>query len=153
MLGVVDDLAQAVEISEEKVSALVCGETAAEANHQGVGVDALQERHHTRRVALVAEPLLRELVADILDELLLEGHASLPNLVVGHVVDGVPNAFVALVAHEGRIEILIVDLTPLCCAPCGEVDAIGDVAHVILLREVAFPYRREHLLADPAVEL
>ena len=43
MLRVVDDLGETVEVGEEQVCALVCGEAAAEAYHQGVRVDFLQE--------------------------------------------------------------------------------------------------------------
>ena len=61
IVGVVHNLGQTVEVGEEQVGALVGGEAAAEADHQGVGRDALDDGHHLGGVALVAEPLLCEL--------------------------------------------------------------------------------------------
>ena len=43
MLGVVNNLAEAIQVGEEQVGALVSSKTTAEANHQRVGVDALQQ--------------------------------------------------------------------------------------------------------------
>ena len=153
MLGIVDDLAQTIKICEEQMGALISGEATAEADHQRVRIDTLQQRHHTSRIALIAEPLLRELVADILDELLLQRHTRLPDLIVRNIVDSMPDLLVALILHERGIEVLVVDVAPLCCAPCGEMHAIGHITHMILFREIAFPDRSEHLLAHPAMEL
>ena len=63
-----------------------------------------------------------------------------------------PDALVALVAHEVLVEVLGIELAPLGSSPCGEVYTVGDVAYVILLWIVAFPDGGEHLLAHPSVQ-
>ena len=64
-----------------------------------------------------------------------------------------PEAFVALIIDVVLVEILGVNLAPLCSCPCWEVNTIGYVAYVALLRIVALPDRSEHALAYPAVKL
>ena len=90
---------------------------------------------------------------DIVYELLLQALTSLPYLLVIYIIDGLPDILVALVRHEVLVEILAVKLLPLCCCPCWEVNAIGNIANVILLRIVAVPDWSEHLLRNPSVEL
>ena len=135
------------------MSTLVSSKTTAEANHQSIRVDALKERHHTSRIALVAKPGLSKLLTDIVDKLVLQSQTSVPNLFIGHVIDSMPDLLIALIAHKCRIEVFVIELTPLCCRPCGEVHSIGDIANVILLRIVTSPNRCKHLLAYPAMEL
>ena len=64
-----------------------------------------------------------------------------------------PDFLVALIVHEVLVEICIVELTPFCCCPGWEVNTIGYITYVVLLREVTLPDVREHLLAYPTVEL
>ena len=64
-----------------------------------------------------------------------------------------PDALVALVSHERIVEILGIELAPLCGGPCGEVDTVGDVSYMIFLRIVTVPDVGEHLLANPSVQL
>ena len=64
-----------------------------------------------------------------------------------------PDLLITLIAHKGRIEVFVIELTPLCCSPCGKVHTVGNVANVILLRIVTSPDRCEHLLAHPTMEL
>ena len=153
MLRIVDNLLQAVEVSEQEVRTLIGSETATETNHQRLRVNALQDAHHLSRIALVAQPLLGELITDVFDELLLQGHARAPDFVIGNIVDGMPNALVALVIKEIGIKILVIDLAPLSGRPSREVHTIGDIADMVFLRIVARPNGREHLLADPAMKL
>lgn len=137
MLRVVDNLFETVEVGEQQMSALVSSKTTAETNHQRVRIDALENAHYLCGVALVAEPLRRELITDVLHELLLQGHTCLPDFLIGYIVYSVPNLLVALIRHESRVEVLIVEMTPLRSAPCREVHTIGDVAHMVFLRIVA----------------
>ena len=116
-LRVVHNLTQTIKVGEEQMCTLVCSETTAEANHQSIRVDTLKQRNHTCRITLVAQPCLCELLTDILDELLLQSHTSLPYLSVGHIIDSMPDLLVRLVKHEVLIEILIVEVAPLCCSP------------------------------------
>ena len=152
-LGIVHNLGQAVDVGEEQMGALVGGETTTETNHQRVGRDALQQRHDTCRVALVAQPRLAELLADVVDELLLQCHTRFPDFGIGHLLNGVPNGFVALVEYKARIEIFVIDETPFRGRPGGQVHAVGDVAHVVFFGEIALPQGCKHLLAHPSVEL
>ena len=97
MFGVVNNLRQAVDICKEEVRTLVSGETTAETNHKGVGVDTLEQRNNTRRVALVFEPGLCEHFTDKTNKLIFQRHTRVPNLLVVYIIDAMPNLFVALV--------------------------------------------------------
>ena len=46
-LRVVHDLRETLQVGEEEVSTLVCGEATAEADVEGVRCDALEESNHT----------------------------------------------------------------------------------------------------------
>ena len=138
-LRIVHNLRQTLKVGEEKVSTLVSSETAAETDEQCVWSDALKQRYHTRRITLVLQPCLTELVADIVNELLLQSHASLPYLVVGNIVDSLPNLLVALVRHEVCVEVLAIDILPLCGSPCREVYTVGYIAYMVLLWIVTVP--------------
>ena len=143
---VVYDLVKALKVSEEEVSTLIGSETAAETDCETVRVDTLQELYNASRVTLVTEPYILELDLDILSELVLQLHASCPEFRVWTVVDAMPESLVRLVGEVLLIEILSIDVSHLCCTPCREVNTVGYVAHVVLLRPVASPDRCEHLL-------
>ena len=64
-----------------------------------------------------------------------------------------PDFLVALIAHKVLVEIVIIELAPLCGCPCWEVYTICYIIHMILLWEVTLPDVREHLLAYPTVQL
>ena len=132
---------------------LVSSKATAETNHQCVRVDTLKDRNDLSWIALITEPLLGELITDILDEFLLQCHTCLPDFSIWHIVDSVPDRLVTLVAHEALVKVLIVNLTPLCCGPCWEVYTIGYITYSILLREVPLPQWSKHLLAYPTVKL
>ena len=63
-----------------------------------------------------------------------------------------PNLLVRLVEHEVLVEILGIELAPLRSTPSGEMNAVGDVAHMVLLGVVSLPDASEHLLGDLAVQ-
>ena len=132
--------------------ALVSSKAAAEAYHECLRVYLLQDADHLCGVSLVAEPLLSELITYVFDKFLLQCHARLPYLIVRHIIYSMPNFLVALVLHKGRVEVLVVYVTPFRSRPCGEVHAIGDVTHVVFFGIISFPQRSEHLLAHPSVQ-
>ena len=138
-LRVVDNLLQALQVGEQQVCALVGGEAAAEADDQSVGVEFLHQADDALGVALVLQPCLAELLYDIVEELRAQCLARLPYLLVGTVVDAVPDFLVRLVGHEVLVEVLGIELPPFCSAPCWEVYTVGDIAHVVLLGIVALP--------------
>ena len=63
-----------------------------------------------------------------------------------------PDFLIALVSQVVGIEVLSVELAPLVCTPCGEVNTVGNIANVALLGIVAVPDASKHLLADLAVQ-
>ena len=152
MLGVVHDFAQTSLVGEEQMGTFIGGETAAETDDESVGVELFDEFHHSRRVTLILQPSLAELFLDIIEQFMLQRHARSPDFIVGHVVDGFPNLRIRLVGHEFLVEIFGIDLAPLGSRPSREVNAVGDVAHVVFLGEITFPNRREHFLRHPSVE-
>ena len=99
------------------MGALISGETTTEAYHQRIGIDAFEQRNHTRGIALILQPRLCEFLADIVYELLFQRHTRIPDLVVGHIVNSVPNRFITLVAHKRSIEVLGVEFAPLGSGP------------------------------------
>ena len=151
IVGVVDDASQTVEVGEEQMSTLVGGETASEADEQGVGIDFVHQADDAAGVALIAKPRGAELLTDEIDELALQAHVGVPDFHVGHTVDGFPNGGIRLVVHERLVEVFLIKRAPFSGYPCREVDAVGNVAHVVLLGEIALPDAAEHLLADVAV--
>ena len=132
IVGVVDNLGQTVEVRKEEVGTLIGGKTAGETDDKRVGVDFVEERHDASRVALVLEPIVAEAVADVVDELLLEGNAGFPHFLIRHLVDVFPQALVALVLEEVGAEVLLVDGLPLAGTPRRVVHTVGDVTHVAL---------------------
>ena len=130
IVGVVDNLRQAFEIGEEQVGALVGGKAAGEANDERVGVDLVEQRHHAGGIALVAQPVVAEAFADVVDEFLLQCHASFPNFLVADLIDVFPEGGVALIVEESLAEVLFVHGFPLAGAPSGIVHAVGDIADV-----------------------
>ena len=152
MFRIVDYLAETIKVGEEQMRTLVCGKTTAEANDKRIGVDTLQQADYTRRITLVLQPSITELQTDIIHQFLLQSHTSRPYLFIGHIVDGLPNLLVRLVGHELLVEVFGIQLTPFCSRPCGEVDTVSHISHMILFRIITLPNRGEHLLTDPAMK-
>ena len=151
-VGIVDYLAETLQVGEEQMRTLVGGEAAAEADDECVGIEVLDELDHTLRVALVLQPCLFVLHGHIVEEFLLQCLTRFPYLFVGAVVDAVPNLLVRLVAEVLCIEVLGIDFAPFRSAPCGEVNAVGDVADMAFFGIIAVPDAIEHLLADLSVQ-
>ena len=127
-------------------------ETTGKTDNQRLRLHGRHRLHDTGRVALVLHPRVAELVTDVLDEFALEFHTRVPYQLVRHVCKRRPHLRVALVAQPALRELFLVDSFPLARGPCGHMYAVGHVAHVQLLGEIARPYRREHLLAHFAVQ-
>ena len=133
--------------------ALVSSKATAKANQQCAGIDLLHQRDHLRGVALILQPVVAILVLDVFDELILECLADLPDLAVGDIADGIPNGLVRLVVEEVPVERPLAILLPFRGHPRGQMHAVGDVAHMQLLGEIALPHGGEHLARDDAVEV
>ena len=93
-----------------------------------------------------------ELIADIFDELVLQGHTRVPDFLVRNIIDGMPDVLITLVAHETLVEIFIIHLAPFGRRPCRQVNTVGDITHTVFLREIPLPQRSEHLLAHPTMK-
>ena len=132
---------------------LVGGKTTAETDNQGIAVDALQQRYHAGGITLILQPGVTELHADIVYKLLLQALAGLPDFLIIYIIDSLPDALVALVAHEVLVEMLSIELLPFCSGPGGEVNTIGNESNVVLLGIIAVPDRSEHLLGYPTMKL
>ena len=152
IVGIVDNLREAFEVGEEKMGALVGGETTSEADDERVGVDFVEQRHHAGRIALVAQPVVAETFADVVDEFLFQRDASFPNFLVTDLINVFPQRRIALIFEEGLAKVLFVHGFPLAGAPGGIVHAVGDVAdvafvgiHVVDL--LVFVVREELMLA------
>ena len=91
VVRIVHNLGKTLQVSEQQVSTLVGGKTATEADEQCIGVDLVHQRHHARGVTLVLEPALAELLADVLHQLCLQGHAGSPHFLVAHIIDSLPD--------------------------------------------------------------
>jgi len=126
-LLVVDDRRQTVEVGEQQVGALVGGEAACETDGQHVGLDALDDLKHLARRVEAHLPGVAVTPADMLDELVLELHALLPQLRVGDVVDLLPGRDVIDVAFESVAEVTGVEAAQRRGDRRREVHAVGDV--------------------------
>ena len=82
MLRIVNDLRQAIKVGEEQVSTLVCSETTAETNHQSDRINKHEQRYYTRRISMVLQPCMGELLTNISYELLLQCHTGIPDFCI-----------------------------------------------------------------------
>ena len=130
IVGIVDNLREAFEVGEEKMGALVGGETTSEADDERVGVDLSSKDIDAGRIALVAQPVVAETFADVVDEFLFQCDTSFPNFLVTDLINVFPQRRIALIFEEGLTEVLFVHGFPLAGAPGGIVHAVGDVADV-----------------------
>ncbi len=151
-LLVVHDLGQTVEVGEEEMGAFVCCEAASKADDEGIGIDAVNDVHHCRRIALIGEPLFFEVAANEVDEFVFELDAHVPDFFIGDVEDAFPCLGVVLMLEYLWAELVHVEVFPLACGPCGHVDAICDISYMAFFPAVAFPDASEHLFRHFAVE-
>ena len=132
--------------------ALICGKAACKADDEGVGVDFVDDAHHSRGVSLVCKPFGLEVALDKLDELVLKCHAHVPDLLIGYVEDAFPCFGVALVGKEFLAQVLSVECLPFAGGPGGHVYAVGDISYVAFFPGIAFPDAGEHLFGYFAVQ-
>ena len=151
-LGVVDDGVELVEVAEQQRGTLVGREAAGESDGQHVLAQTLLDRDHLARRVVRAQDRIGEAFADGADQFLLEGLADVPDLRVRHGVDALEALLVVVVRLELGAEHLGVQLLPILRRPGRVVDAVGDVADIKLLGEVAREHVREDVLADLAVQ-
>ena len=79
---------------------------------------------------MVLEPVVAETFTDVVDELLLQSHASFPNFLVRHLVDVFPERLVALILDIAFTEVLLVEVFPLASTPRRVVHTVGNISHV-----------------------
>ena len=151
-LLVVYNLGQTVEVGEEKVSALVCGESTCEANDEGVGVDAVENVNHSTGIALVGKPFFFEVATKEVDEFVFHRLSHVPDYLVGHVEDAFPCIGIALIFEHAAAESVVIEFLPLRSSPCGHVHTVGHIANVAFFPRVAFPYAGKHFLRYFAME-
>ncbi len=151
-LLVVYDACEAVEVGKEKVGALVGGEAACEADDECVGIDFVNDVHHSGGIALVGKPFLLEIAAYKVYEFVLESHSHIPYFLVGNVEYALPCLGIALAFKYLRAENVVVELFPFRCGPSRHMDTVGHIAHMAFFPCVAFPYAGEHFLGYLSVE-
>ena len=152
VLRVIDYLLQTLQICEQQVCTLVSGETTAETYQQCIRIDFFHERHHAARVALILQPAVAELLANVVHQFCLQLHSGFPHFGIAYIVYSFPNLLVALVGEMCLVEVLGIEFSPLVGAPCGEVHAVGNIAHMTFLGIIAIPDAGKHLLAHFAMQ-
>ena len=153
IVRVVHNLREAVKVGEEQVCTLVSGETTSKADDERIRIDFLKDRNNARWVALVLQPVLAERTLDVVHQLVLQNLASLPDFLIRHTVDSLPQLSVRLVLIVFSIEVLVVQTLPLRSSPRWEVNTIRHIAHIVqLLREVSLPDAIEHVLRHLTVQ-
>ena len=152
MLRVVDYGVETVKVAEEQGRTLVGGETAGETYGEHVVAEVLLDLDDLARRIVAAEHRVGETFAYDSDELLLERQTGIPYFLIGDVVDAGEAAHIIVMGLEFRTEHLVVDGLPFLGAPGWIVDAVGHIAHVQLLRQIARVHIGEYLLADLAVK-
>ncbi len=151
-LFVVHDLRQTVEVREEQVGALVGGEAAGEADGEDVGLDAVDDLNHLAGRIQTHLVGIAVALADVVDQLVFEHHALMPELLVRNLVDLLPGRDVVDMALEALGEVAGVETAQVRRDPGGEMYAVGYVADVQLVLEVAGPHVAQNLLRHLAVE-
>ena len=149
---IVDNLAQPLQVVEQQISTLIGGKAAGKTDEQGIGIDFVHDAGDARGIALVLEPTLLEIALDETDELLLQGHAHLPDFLVRDIHQGGPSGLQFLMVEEVVGQHLAVEHLPFTGCPGGHVHAIGNVAHMRLLGGITLPQAGEHLLAHLTME-
>ena len=127
-------------------------ETTTEANQQRIRINLIHQRNDTWRISLVLQPCITEWFADIINQLILHRHTSLPDFFIGHVIDSFPNLRIRLVKPEVFVEIFKVQLFPFCCTPSREVNTVSNITYVHFFREIPLPNSGEHFLRNFSVE-
>ena len=151
-LGVVDDGVEPIEVAEKQRGTFISGEAAGETDGQHILAQALLDGDHLARRVMGAHDRVGQALADGADQFLLEDLAHTPDLGVRHGIDALEALLVVVVRLEFGAEHLGVQLLPVLGSPGRIVDAVGDVADIELLREVARIHVGEDVLADLAVQ-
>ena len=152
IVRIVHNFSQTLQISEEQVSTLVRSKATTKTNQQSVRINLVQQGYNARGVTLVLQPSLTIGLAHVIYQLVLQLHASLPDFLIGHIIDGLPILWIGLVEPVVLIKMGTVELFPLRSTPCGEVYAVGHVAHVHFFGEVTLPDGSKHLLRHLAMQ-
>ena len=151
-LRIVHNLAEPVKVGEEEGCPLVCCEPSCETDCENVIAESLLDGHNLARGVMVGNSRVGEFLLDHIDEGGLEFLPGVPNLLVSYLVDTLEAFLVIVVCLELRSEHLGVNSLPLFGCPCRVVNAVGYVADMEFLREIARIHRSEDILADLAVK-
>ncbi len=154
-LRVEQQRAQPVVVAQHQGEPLVRGHPAGEADGQHVRVEDAVDPAELRVARAALAPGVAQPPPHLVDQLGAQRAAQLPDLVVGHVRDGVP----ALGAADAQrlLGPLLADAAGahpehLGRHPGRRVDAVGDGGDRHLLGVEARPESGEHLAADLAVQ-
>ncbi|MGY4275905.1 hypothetical protein ACVILE_002085 [Streptomyces sp. M18.1] len=154
-LGVQQQVHQPVAVAQHQRQALVRGNAPREADGEHVGVEDAVDPAQLGGPGAALPPGDAQAFAHLLDQLLAQGAAQLPDVLVGDVGDRVP----AVRAADGQRVLgpLHADLPGaepehLGRDPGRGVHAVGDGGDRHLVGVEAGPQSGEHLPADPAVQ-
>ena len=151
-LRVVHDGIKPVEIGEEQCSTLVGGETSCKTDGKHVVAEGLLDGDYLTWRIVVRHSRIRKLLLDNPDKSLLELFSGIPYLLIGNLVDSFEAFLVVVMCLELWPEHLGVDGLPFLGSPCRIMHAIGYIADIQLLREIARIHVGEDILAHLAVE-
>ena len=151
-LRIIDNLSQTVEVGKQEVSTLVSSEAAAETDNQRVRIHLFEDSNHAGGVALVLQPRHLVFVLDILNQLVLQSLADIPDFFVRHTLDSFPILLIRLVGVEVLVETLVEEFLPFGRSPCRHVNTVRNVTHVQFFREITLPNRSEHHLRYLAMQ-
>ena len=149
---VVYDGGEPRKVGEEQVGPLVGGETAGEPYRQGIPVERFDNFHHPLWRGHVALFRCEVIVADILYQFGFLFHARLPEPFVRNLPGFLPGLDVVLFAGEALREIFRVHPAHAGGRPGRKMNAVGNVAYVEFVVEIARPYTAQNLLAYLTVQ-
>ena len=132
---------------KSRLARFVGGETAGEPYRQGIPVERFDNFHHPLWRGHVALFRCEVIVADILYQFGFLFHARLPEPFVRNLPGFLPGLDVVLFAGEALREIFRVHPAHAGGRPGRKMNAVGNVAYVEFVVEIARPYTAQNLLA------
>ena len=130
----------------------VCCKTTSKTNKQCIRIDFIHQRNNTRRISLVLQPSVAELITDIINQFILQCDTSVPDFFIRNIIDSFPNLRIRLVFQEVFVEIFVIQFLPFRSTPSGEMYTIGNITYMIFFREVSFPNTSKHFLRNFSVQ-
>ena len=152
ILGIVYNLRQPIEIGKEQMCTLVRCKTAGKTNKKRIGIDTFDNRHNTRRISLILDPLIPEFATYKIDEFIFHHLTHIPNVFIGNIIDFLPKRTVILVSQEFLSQMFYIKFFPFRSSPRRHVYPIGYITYMQLIGRITFPDRLEHTLRHLAVQ-